>query len=202
MPDRTNQLVYELHAWYRSHAVRQKDLADSLAMSPQQLSEVLSLRNRPTVEQILRIQEFLRTDNMKAIVDPPAIPRASTRDPNDPRTLHEAKGMIEALRAQLKGGTALTTKAQSAGPAHPAPPISMSSATRPNAVPMPVNRARPKKALPPEANTPVLIQRILDVTELDDLRLMLDNPVHTPIQQAAIYKEVKARRSLVANRFQ
>lgn len=200
MPERTNKLVFELDAWYRSHGVRQKDLADSLAMSPQQLSEVLSLRNRPTAEQILRIQEFLQTNNMKTIVDPPAMPRTSTPDPNDPRTLHEAKGMIEALRAQLKGGTALTTKAQSAGPTHP--PISISSATRPNPVSMPVNGTRPKKALPPEANTPVLIQRILDVTELDDLRLMLDNPVHTPIQQAAIYKEVKARRSLVANRFQ
>lgn len=58
-PERSEQLVYELEAWYRSHSVRQKDLAGSLGMSAQQLSEILSMRNRPTGEQGLRIREFL-----------------------------------------------------------------------------------------------------------------------------------------------
>jgi hypothetical protein len=56
--------------------------------------------------------------------------------------------------------------------------------------------ATPKKALPPEANTPVLIQRILDVTTLEDLRSMLDNPIHTPIQQSCLYAEIRKRRDL------
>jgi ribonuclease D len=201
MPERTNQLVFELDAWYRSHAVRQRDLADSLAMSPQQLSEVLSLRNRPTAEQILRIQEFLRTNNMKTIVDPPAMPRASTRDPNEPKTLLEAKGMIESLRAQLKDAAPSPGKPASV-PASPGRLQAASTRQGIVAARMPEQKLPVKKALPAEATTPVLIQKILDVTELDDLRSMLDNPVHSPLQQSCIYNEVKKRRALVANRFQ
>ena len=60
---RTDQLIFQLDAWYRSHAMRQKDLAGALNMSPQQLSEILALRNRPTGEQALAITEFLNEAN-------------------------------------------------------------------------------------------------------------------------------------------
>ena len=66
----------------------------------------------------------------------------------------------------------------------------------------PAEKAPVKKALPPEADTPVLIQKILDVTNLDDLLAMLSNNAHTALQQSLIYQEVKKRRNLVANRFQ
>jgi hypothetical protein len=41
---RSEQLVYDLEAWYRSHSVRQKDLAGSLNMTAQQLAEILSAK--------------------------------------------------------------------------------------------------------------------------------------------------------------
>jgi hypothetical protein len=47
-PELSRQLVFDLDCWYRSHKVPQKDLAAELGLSPQQLSEILSLRNRPT----------------------------------------------------------------------------------------------------------------------------------------------------------
>ena len=74
-PERSKQLVYKLDAWYRSHAMRQRDLATELQLKPQQLAEILALRNRPTGEQALRIVEFLERETMKSeLVDPPTFP--------------------------------------------------------------------------------------------------------------------------------
>src|ERR1700722_20011380 len=98
-PDLTKELVTELRAWYEDQRdLSQKNLARKLYLSPQQLSEIFAGRNRPTGEQVLRIQEFLRTNNMKIdYLDPRTKPRPITSD-GRPKTLHEAKGMIEALR--------------------------------------------------------------------------------------------------------
>lgn len=116
--DRTKQLVYELDAWYRGHKLRQKDLAAELGLTAQALSEILSLRNRPGSEATLRIVEFLETENMKSeLVDPPAMPRESTRDPNEPQTLGSAKEMIHDLRQELA-----QLKAAAAAPPKPAVP--------------------------------------------------------------------------------
>jgi hypothetical protein len=79
----------------------QKDLAGKLSLSPQQLAELFARRNRPTGEQVLKIQEFLRTNNMKTnYVDPRTTPRQAAGNPG-PKTLTEARERIESLEAQL-----------------------------------------------------------------------------------------------------
>jgi transcriptional regulator with XRE-family HTH domain len=228
-PDLTRELVIDLRAWYEDNDVSQKNLARKLYLSPQQLSEIFAGRNRPTGDQVLRIQEFLRTNDMKTdLIDPPRRPTESDSSQpkslsvanemiknlraqlfgngaspiySQPKTLHEAKEMIEALRVQVKGGGALKTKPHFAagdpGADPTYPPTGTPGADRPNKTEMQSGPAAPSKALPPEANTPVLIQKILDVTTLDDLCLLLNNPAHTPTQRACIYNEVKRRRALV-----
>jgi transcriptional regulator with XRE-family HTH domain len=212
--DLTRELIIDLRAWYEDHDVSQKNLARKLYLSPQQLSEIFAGRNRPTGDQVLRIQEFLRTNDMKTdFIDPRTKPRPTASNPG-PKTLTEARERIEVLEAQLRGsGTAPKpaapaspkAKAQPAGDPGPDPvyPATGSpGADRPNQNEMQSGPAAPSKALPPEANTPVLIQKILDVTTLDDLRLLLNNPAHTPTQQSVIYAEIRKRRALVENRFQ
>jgi transcriptional regulator with XRE-family HTH domain len=204
--DLTRELVTDLRAWYEDHDVSQKNLARKLYLTPQQLSEIFAGRNRPTGDQVLRIQEFLRANNMKTdFIDPRTAPRSTTNDPLQPKSLGQAKEMIEDLRAQLKGGAPLsakpaapaspTAKAQGGGSGADAPPTD-----RPNKTPMPASPETPKKALPATADTPFKITEILKLENLDSLLLLLANPVHTPLQRSLIYGEVKARRSLVERR--
>jgi transcriptional regulator with XRE-family HTH domain len=204
-PDLTRELVIDLRAWYEDHDVSQKSLARKLYITPQQLSEIFAGRNRPTGEQVLRIQEFLRTNMKTDFIDPQTKPRPTTNDPLQPKSLGQAKEMIEDLRAQLKGGAPLpakpaapvspTAKAQAGGSGAGAPPTD-----RPNKTPMPASPETPKKALPVTADTPFKITEILKLENLDSLLLLLANPVHTPLQKSLIYQEVKARRNLVASR--
>src|SRR6476619_4557464 len=78
---------------------------------------------------------------------------------------------------------AATAKTKPAGDtgAYPIyPPTVTPGGNQPNTNKMPVTvPAIVKKALPPEANTPVLVQLVLDKTVFDDLLSMLDNPVHS-----------------------
>jgi transcriptional regulator with XRE-family HTH domain len=135
--DRTKQLVYELDAWYRGHKLRQKDLAAELGLTAQALSEILSLRNRPSSEATLRIVEFLETETMKPHFDDPP----GTIDPEEPKTLHQAKEMLSALRAELKSKpTAIT-----------APPLGPWDVVVPED---PVMPATPPPAIPPPATSP------------------------------------------------
>jgi hypothetical protein len=144
------------------------------------------------------------------------MPRLSTRDLNRPGTLAAAGEVIENLRAevaQLKAGSNTPVKlllrrhlrnrslptAMRSGLSTDGS-LSPPGSTRLSPTPMPVNYPRPeKKALPPAADTPVLIQRILDVTNIDDLRSMLDNPIHTRLQMACLYTELKSRRALLGD---
>src|SRR5271166_6978207 len=100
-PDLTRELVSDLRAWYEDHDMSQRDLAGKLDISPQQLAEIFARRNRPTGEQVLKIQEFLRTNNMKTdFLDPRTAPRQPASNPG-PKTLSEARERIEVLEAQL-----------------------------------------------------------------------------------------------------
>jgi hypothetical protein len=211
-PDLTRQLITDLRGWYEGNDVSQKNLARKLYLSPQQLSEIFAFRNRPTGDQVLRIQEFLRTNMKTDYLDPRTKPRQAAGNPG-PKTLTEARDRIEVLEAQLRGSGTTPKPAVPASPkakAQPAgdpgsdptyPPTGTPGADRLAPTPMPVSfPATPRKALPPEANTPVLVQRILDVTALDDLLSMLGNPIHTPLQRTLIYEEVKKVRSLAAGR--
>jgi hypothetical protein len=185
------------------------------------MNEIFQERNNPSCEVGLHMIEIIEPQFMRTIVDPPKPPRqAAGTNPDFPRNLEDARSRIASLNqeiGQLKAAAASPVKiilppaspkakAKSGGgdpgadPVYPA--TGSPGADRPNKTEMQSGPAAPKKALPPEANTPVLIQKILDVTELDDLRLLLNNPAHTPTQQACLYAEIRKRRALVENRFQ
>jgi DNA-binding XRE family transcriptional regulator len=194
-PERSKLLVDEIRAFHATGTMRQKDLAAALGLSPQSLNEILSGRNNPNSETTLRMLEFLQ--NMKPqLVDPPAMPRASTRDPNEPKTLHEAKGMIEALRAQLKGCAApLPCK-----PASPPATAGRSQAAAPIrqgivAARMPDQKLPEKLTLPASATTPFLADEIIKVTPTDSLRRMLDSETIS-WRKAALYRAIKEREKL------
>jgi DNA-binding XRE family transcriptional regulator len=214
-PAQVQELVAEVKAWYEAHEMLQRDLAAKLGVSPTGLCQIFAGVNQPSAATALAMIRFLEENKtMKTdYIDPRATPRPTAGNPG-PKTLTEARDRIADLEAQLRGSGMVPKPAAPASPkakAQPAgdpgadptyPPTGTPGAERPNKTEMPTGSAAPKKALPPEANTPVLIQKILDVTTLDDLRLLLNNPAHTPTQQACIYNEVKKRRNLVANRFQ
>jgi hypothetical protein len=176
-------------------------LSKELGLSPQNLSLILRGTNCPNSETTLQIIEIIEPETMRTdYIDPRATPRQSAGNPG-PKTLTEARDRIADLETQLL---------QLRGSAPPANPVATSPAT-PGRIqaPAPIKtgnivenrgpaeKAPVKKALPPEANTPVLVQRIIDVTPLvPDLLSMLANPVHSPMQRAVIYAEVKKRRAL------
>jgi len=62
---------------------------------------------------------------------------------------------------------------------------------------MPTGEPARKVFLDPAANTPVLIQKILDVTTLDDLRLML-NGERDKLRIRCLYLEIKRRENLMS----
>src|ERR1700732_3930953 len=80
--------IMELRAWFESHSLKHKHLAQSLNISPQQLAELFSGRNQPTGTQVLAIIEFLRTNNMTTV--------------DQPKTLTAALDRIEVLSAEIK----------------------------------------------------------------------------------------------------
>jgi hypothetical protein len=199
-------------AWYRSHAMRQKDLASALELSPQALAELLSLRNRPTGEQALRIAEFLETETMKSeLVDPPTFPAERTRDPNEPQTLHQAKEMIDALRAELKSkppAAIAITPAPTKPAGTPAP-----LATQPTPAPKPAvelpaasSVAMATTALTAwdrevlrahQAATADLSSEPLEKQSISQLRSAL-NAEKDPTVRAAIYRQLTARKEEAA----
>jgi transcriptional regulator with XRE-family HTH domain len=214
-PDPTKELITDLRAWYEDHDVSQKNLARKLYLTPQQLSELFAGRNRPTGDQVLRIQEFLRTNMRTDYIDPRTKPRPTASNPG-PKTLTEARERIEVLEAQLRGSGTAPKPAAPASPTGKAkaaagdpgadptyPPVGTPGADRLAPTPMPVGVPAVKKAALSEAAvSPVLCQRELDVADFETVLSMLGNPIHNPMQQACIYAEVKKRRALVSNRFQ
>jgi DNA-binding XRE family transcriptional regulator len=215
-PAQVQELVAQVKAWYETHEILQRDLAAKLGVSPTGLCQIFAGINKPSASTALAMIRFLEEQKtMKTnYLDPRTTPRQAAGNPG-PKTLTEARERIETLEAQLvqlRGAApkpiltvpAPTKLAGSGGDSSPTfPKVTTPGADQPNKNQMATNfPAIVRKALPPEANTPVLIQRILDVTTLDDLCSMLDNPIHTPTQQSCIYVEVKKRRNLVANRFQ
>jgi transcriptional regulator with XRE-family HTH domain len=116
-PALTRELITDLRAWYEDNDLSQKSLARKLYISPQQLSELFAGRNKPTGEQALRIQEFLRT-NMKTpstYLDPRTKPRPTASTPG-PKTLTEARDRIADLEAQLRGSGMVPKAAVPASP--------------------------------------------------------------------------------------
>ena len=60
-PARIRRLIAEVEAWRKANHIKQKDLAASLGMSPQQLNNIIQDREDPTGEQALHMQELIRT---------------------------------------------------------------------------------------------------------------------------------------------
>jgi transcriptional regulator with XRE-family HTH domain len=114
-PERSKQLVFELDAWYRSNHMPQKDLAATIGVTPQGLSEILSLRSRPSGETVLRIVEFLK-ENMSSGESIKTLSNALDRIAAD-------REKIITLTAQLKAKTTLPTVAIQPPPAVTIPPI-------------------------------------------------------------------------------
>jgi transcriptional regulator with XRE-family HTH domain len=69
-PARIRRLIAELEAWCKVNNIKQKDLAVSLGMSPQQLNNIIKNRQDPTGEQTLHIQELIRTKPVDKPKDP------------------------------------------------------------------------------------------------------------------------------------
>lgn len=59
-PERTRRLITEVVAWIRANHIKQKDLAATLGMSPQQLNNILKDRTDPTGEQTLHLEELIK----------------------------------------------------------------------------------------------------------------------------------------------
>jgi hypothetical protein len=100
--ERTKRLVEKLRAYRDENAVPQVRLAAELNLSPANLSEILRGNNSPNSETTLHIIELIEPQFMRTIVDPPAAPRASTRDPSIPRTLSSALEKIDLLQSRIK----------------------------------------------------------------------------------------------------
>lgn len=146
-PERSQQLVFELDAWYRSHSVRQKDLAGLLHMSPQQLAEILSLRNHPTGEQALQILDFLKMENMEPIE--PSFKPTAPENP-DRRVVIGNRVVTARLadfiqkRGLLKAKTTKRAKpGESAKPAAEATPALSQSKLTKLKVPLPIEEPAP-----------------------------------------------------------
>jgi hypothetical protein len=170
-----------------------------LNISPANLFEILKGNHSPSAEVALHINQLLEANNMRPeFIDPPKLPRASTRDPSEPRTLHEAKNQLENLRLEV----ARLKAAAVASPAKPAltvptkPAIATATASRPNSVPMPATPAPKKLVLSSDLNTPIKIQSALDQMPLADLRSALDS-TKEQLQVALLIREIRKRRQLV-----
>ena len=194
-PERTKQLVYELEAWYRSRNVRQKDLASALELTPQALSEILALRNRPTAEQILIIQDFLKDKNMSIRLAPGQKRRTSNDDDeplnfltDEPNTLCQAREMVDALRAELK------SKPAPAIAITPAPPEPTDSQPAPQAIqPIPAPAPKPTVHLPAASMATPSIETL----SIAELRCGLQNAKDAS-QQSVYYQELKRREPLTS----
>jgi DNA-binding XRE family transcriptional regulator len=219
---RTKRLIDQVRSYCKDNGVLQKNLANQVGLSPTAMNEIWQERNNPSCEVGLHLIEIIKPHFMATIVDPPKPPRQAAGTNLDfPRNLEAARSRIASLNqeiGQLKAAAASPVKiilppaspkakAQSAGgdpgpdPVYPATGTPGADPLAPT--PMPVNIPAVKKAALSEAAvSPVLCQRELDVADFDTVLSMLGNPVHTPMQQACIYAEVKKRRALVSNRFQ
>jgi transcriptional regulator with XRE-family HTH domain len=198
-PERTKVLVYELDAWYRSHNMRQKDLACELGLSPQQLSEILAMRNNPTGEQILIIQDFLKDNPMSSeqrVFEPKPDRPPRVDNPNQPRTLGAAQERIDTLNAELarlKSGAPTLPIGNIPAPAAAIPKPAPRTATAPPATAMEreIERARAAR-MEGLSNKPLAQQTVRE------LQAALNNA--KPEDRAAIYSELKSRQGDTAMR--
>jgi flagellar motor protein MotB len=213
MPERADRLVKAVRQWSEAHGVRNVDLANQLGIGPQGVWNILNGTSQVTGEQALALQEPLLKDNLMTshVFDP-----TKTRSPviREFRALQTAVEHIEvqnetisALRsevARLQGAPTATTKltsarADSSSSVYPtdgslSPPGSARLSPAPKKVG--VFTVPKKAALPPEADAPVSIQKILDLANLETLKSLCDNPIDTRLQRACIYAELKKRREL------
>lgn len=186
--------------------MRQKDLAGELGLTAQQLAELLARRSKPTGAQALRILDFLTTKTIMTPTDETPIDAHNGR----PNSLLEAREMLDLLRQELKlqaGRTGNLPRVAEPNLPKPKGPLLGGDPkpfdpekVDPSFKKMEDTKPVPLKRLPESANTPVAIQKILDLTVLEDLVSMLDNPEHSPLQRGMIYTEIKRRRSLTGNR--
>jgi hypothetical protein len=104
MPARTDQLIKSVRQMCEIRGIRNVDIARSIGISPQSVWNILNGTSQATGEQALALEELLLKDqSMKSeLVDPPKMPRESTRDPSIPRTLSSALEKIDLLQSRIK----------------------------------------------------------------------------------------------------
>jgi len=74
-PERTRRLLEEVQRWCQTHGMQQKELAALLGISPQRLNDIMTGRRntQPTGEQVLQLQELVRTKPKGKKRDPRAL---------------------------------------------------------------------------------------------------------------------------------
>lgn len=58
-PERTRRLIEEVEQWRKANNIKQKDLAETLGISPQQYNNIVKARTDPTAEQALHMQQLM-----------------------------------------------------------------------------------------------------------------------------------------------
>ena len=157
---RTSALISRLRAHMEATSISQVALSKELGLSPQNLSLILRGTNCPNSETTLQIiEEILRTD----------------KNMTTPKTLGEAKEMIDDLRAELK----LLKSASALAASTPKPPT-VATPTTP-AAPNPATTAR---------STDMVNRPERPLTEIDKLRSQL-NVTKDDGQRVILYKRIK-----------
>jgi hypothetical protein len=218
-PERAQELVDQLRSWYKTGTMRQMDLAAQLGLKPGQLNEILGGRNRPTAEQILIIQDFLKESSMTKT---PTFDRRPEPDDDDddcgnmseePKTLAQAKARIARKQQEISLAQKRLTMQRTGKPAAPSGPIMpaerSSSSTGTYATP-PAGSTNPAftdgqnwtgkyqvRDFPPGADNPRDIAQHIAGLSTPALREHLRSAPKTEaekLQQKAVFNELKARK--------
>jgi transcriptional regulator with XRE-family HTH domain len=218
------KLLNQLQAWCRQDRGRQSLLATKLNVSRQLVSAWLNGSRTLSLDEYFQIQEiieqsagpqFQKENPMSLpIFEPPAEPRGSTRDPNEPKTLGSAKEMLADLRAQLAQLKAATPPA---APKAKAPQAPAAAAPRP-AVRLPeppatkppptfdmldpktwTGKQRAATDFPANCDSPKAIAEYLSTLSTEVLRSHLNSAGATSdtkrLQQKLTFAELQKRKS-------
>jgi hypothetical protein len=199
-------------------------LAKALSLSPQNTSLILRGVNNPNSETTLQILEEILDENHMNKDEPKTLFEArETLAEAHTKIADLTTRLAQLQRGRSPNGDKIsispkpTTLPAAATPPAPVgtrsgrniemrfnPPAPRQQADSPPVGPgvtgnfhrNPETKAIVPKQLPATAVSPVLVQRILDVSSIEDVASMLSNPAHSKMQRAVIYNEMRLRRRL------
>lgn len=91
--ERTQRLIAEVKLWCEEHQIKQVELAQSLGVSPQLVTEWIKGRKHPTGEQALAMLELIKSK-----------PKAKKRDSRQARTPEERSEAARWARWRAERG--------------------------------------------------------------------------------------------------